>query len=270
MGWGSAEPCGELKTQVVVVDYGNGTCRAQYKSQNYTCTTQLFRRECKSLADTLVILIQNAANLPADSFSVNIGKFMFQLGLSGLIVIGGGLGILVDSGPPRIPTPINLDILSSLKQVGNVDIKEVFNSTYPPPNSRLKSVTLRNLQFIVYKNGEVTLPSTLSLTYTDFADMTSFRDLTCPPPVISLIGNQRLTSLEGLNRLATPTTSAVNLTIRCQPCSSFWQASTVGWYLNTFFVGSESAACVRFAGTNVFLFMDMARERIPLHDCWRP
>lgn len=230
LGGGGAEPCGSLASQVIVYDFGNKSCQTVYSNKNYSCSTQLFKRECKSLADTLIIVIQNRANLPADAFSVNIGQFLLQLGLSGLVVIGGGLGIVVDNGPGRIPRPISLSILGSLVQTGQVDIKELGVNATQPPISRLTSVTLQSLQSIIYRNGDTRTPSKLLLTWTDFADMTSFRDLTCSPPEITLFGNRRLTSLEGLNRLATPTTSAVALTIKCGPCSPCSvQARTVLW-----------------------------------------
>lgn len=50
---------------------------------------------------------------------------------------------------------------------------------------------------------------TLSISYTAFPDMSSFKGLVCPPKYINLTNNKNLTTMDGLNQLATSSTGTI-------------------------------------------------------------
>jgi hypothetical protein len=200
----------------VVTDYGNNTCSVQSNATTLLCKNQLFGRDCSSLAGSLRILITNSANLMFGQYSINIGNFLRSLGLFNVVVIGGKLDILVNQTFFPVPIPLNLDILRSLEQVGRISIADftAYNGlTGPAPVPRLTSITLQRLKSLAYFNVTGLLPPGLSVYSTAFNDMTSFRDLTCPPSQLILLNNAPLTSLAGLNNLATPLNATADVTI---------------------------------------------------------
>ncbi len=146
----------------------------------------------------------------------DINKWLSNMGLGGLISIENYVRIHVIGGQyPPIPVPIAPVFFTSLRSAGSFSVNEMVREVFfgepgefnRPLVSRLTALpglaSLRQLYLPSQGLGR----SSLNVSGTAFTDLRSFASLTCAPTIMNLINNTLLTTMDGLQQLATPTST---------------------------------------------------------------
>jgi hypothetical protein len=151
----------------------------------------------------------NDLSLTATNYvAPNIANWLLRMGFNSTMVIGGGLRVYVDSTPSPVPVPLNVTFLTTLKQVGLLEVSEckdcLANPTIAAPSPVLVGLPGLTSLYQIY-NISNPASSTLTVQNTNCASLPFLKGLTCPPASISLLNNKNLRSLDGLDLLSTPT-----------------------------------------------------------------
>lgn len=173
-----------------------------------SCTDTLFPgKACGVLDGSLSLYVSNGANAAASTFvAPDFDAALAALGMGNLATIAFELEVVVDHAPSPIPkdiAPVFLNTLTDVVFLAVIETSDYTNSPDVAPSiSRLVALPgLSSLERMV--SPSIFLPPALYVGGTALGDMRSFSSLACPPQLMMITQNRQLTSLEGLNRLAT-------------------------------------------------------------------
>jgi hypothetical protein len=213
--------CGSVDGNFYVsVQYsGNSSCQAQVNGLTLTaaqasCRAPLFPgRTCFTLNGPLLLSVTNEVNASAATFfQPRFDTALQALGLGSLASIDGVLRLFVYHSPYPIPVNLTPVFGRSIRDVHDLIVGEFGDGSAPPRTSRL--VGLPGLVGIQRFNS---INSNIIIFRTALRDMSSFAGLVQPPKSISISDNLQLSSLSGLQGLATwtsdvyePRTSIMN------------------------------------------------------------
>jgi hypothetical protein len=205
--------CGGAADVINVRDVGDGTCVANVVIsgvfRQLNCNTPVFPTSCGAFLGILNIFMGNDARTTAATYvQPTIQKWLDNLGIGSVNTVGGSLSVFVDQTPAPIPVPVAPVFLPTLRQAGGILITECRNCAVQPiaPPTTSVLTALPGLTNVFQVTGQFNF---LTVNYTAFTSMSSLAGLTCPPSVIVLGSNSKLTTLAGLDKLATPATGTI-------------------------------------------------------------
>jgi hypothetical protein len=215
--------CGTTDYAIQVQYSGNSSCLARLfisnVQQNLTaaqsaCGASLFTTSCQTYAGNLYLFITNQVNANATTyFPPRFDTALTNLGIGSVATIELVLSINVDHSPFPIPINIAPFFLPTLRDVFAIQVIEARSlavPSIPPTTSRLVGLPgLVGVRRIVAPTGfNFELFTTLKVEGTAFKDLSSFSSLICPPSNINITNNSQLTSLKGIDNMATWTLNA--------------------------------------------------------------
>eukprot|EP00884_Botryococcus_braunii_P016102 jgi/Botrbrau1/3175/Bobra.37_2s0005.1 len=200
----TAPVCGTSTDFITVQDNGDGTCTGAIfvtglPNSAVNCRSLVFPTICGSYLGSLnIVLTRQKPNLPY--ITPQISRWLSQMGLDLINVLGGTLTVSVDNTPYPVPGPQSPFFLQILSQVGSLVIQECQNcglDPNTPPSGTARTLSaLPGLGSLKRFSGTANSLIVRATRFQDFFQ--TFGSLVCSPTFVQIEKNRVLTSFNGL------------------------------------------------------------------------